>query len=154
MSYLGDSLGGGVLPNCRDAVGVFHSPNRLNCSAICLNVIKLWILLFFCFNINYSTIYRNWSMKYGKKPEFTKCQNGIKGNLKRKISLITFYTNSHILLILLTNSHMGCPRGVMVKALDCGVVVCEFVLQSCYYVHFRANTLGKSMNPLIIPAMG
>ena len=48
----------------------------------------------------------------------------------------------------------GCPRGVMVKAMDCGIVVREFVLQSRYYVHFRANTLGKSMNPLILPAMG
>ena len=30
----------------------------------------------------------------------------------------------------------------------------EFVLQSRYYVHFWANTLGKGMNPLILPAMG
>ena len=42
----------------------------------------------------------------------------------------------------------GCPRGVMVKAMDCGIVVREFVLQSLYYVHFRANILGKGMNPL------
>ena len=49
---------------------------------------------------------------------------------------------------------MGCPRGVMVKAMDCAIVVREFVLQSRYYVHFRANTLGKGMNPLILPAMG
>ena len=48
----------------------------------------------------------------------------------------------------------GCPRGVMVKAMDCGIVVYEFKLQSRYYVHFRANTLGKGMNPLILPAMG
>ena len=48
----------------------------------------------------------------------------------------------------------GCPRGVMVKAMDCGIVVCKFILQSRYYVHFRANTLGKGMNPLILPAMG
>ncbi len=48
----------------------------------------------------------------------------------------------------------GCPRGVMFKAIDCGIVVREFVLQSRYYVHFRANTLGKGMNPLILPAMG
>ena len=46
-----------------------------------------------------------------------------------------------------------CPRGVMVKAMDCGIVVSEFVLQSRYCVHFRANTLGKGMNPLILPAM-
>ena len=48
----------------------------------------------------------------------------------------------------------GCPRGVMVKAMDCGIVIREFVLQSRYYVHFSANTLGKDMNPLILPAMG
>ena len=47
-----------------------------------------------------------------------------------------------------------CPRGVMVKAMDCGIVVREFVLQSRYYVHSQANTLGKGMNPLILPAMG
>ena len=46
------------------------------------------------------------------------------------------------------------PRGVMVKAEDCGIVVREFVLQSRYCVHFLANTLGKGMNPLILPAMG
>ena len=49
---------------------------------------------------------------------------------------------------------MGCPRGVMVKAIDCEIVAREFELQSCYYVHFYANTLGQGMNPLILPAMG
>ena len=48
----------------------------------------------------------------------------------------------------------GCPRGVMVKAMDCGIVVSEFLLQSRYYVHYRANTLGKGMDPLILSAMG
>ena len=52
------------------------------------------------------------------------------------------------------SSKGGCPCGVMVKAMDCGIVVSEFVFQSRYYVHFRANTLGKGMNPLILPAMG
>ena len=33
------------------------------------------------------------------------------------------------------------PRGVMDKAMD-------------YYVHFRANTPGKGMNPLILSALG
>ena len=51
-------------------------------------------------------------------------------------------------------SYRGCPLCVMVKAMDCGIVVREFVLQSLYYVHFRENTLGKGMNPLILPAMG
>ena len=53
-----------------------------------------------------------------------------------------------------THKMRGCPRGVMVKAMDCGIVVREFVLQSRYYIHFRANTLGKVMNPLILLAMG
>ena len=39
----------------------------------------------------------------------------------------------------------GGPRGVKVKAMDYGIVVSEFELHSRYYVHFRANTLGKGM---------
>ena len=42
----------------------------------------------------------------------------------------------------------------MVKAMDYGIVVSEFELQSRYYVHFRANTLGKGTNPFILPAVG
>ena len=48
----------------------------------------------------------------------------------------------------------GGLRGVMVKVLDCGIVVHEFEPQSCYDVHFQTNTLGKGMNPLILPSMG
>ena len=39
------------------------------------------------------------------------------------------------------------PRGVMVKAMDCGIIVSEFVFQSRYYVHFRANTRGEMYEP-------
>ena len=42
----------------------------------------------------------------------------------------------------------------MVNTMDYGIVVSEFILQSHYYVHIRANTLEKGMNPLILPAMG
>ena len=42
----------------------------------------------------------------------------------------------------------------MVKAMDCGIEVSEFVLQQRYYVHFRTNTPGKGLNPLNLPAMG
>ena len=48
----------------------------------------------------------------------------------------------------------GCPRGVMVKAMDCEIVVSEYELQSRYYFHFRTNTFRKGMNPLILPVMG
>ena len=44
---------------------------------------------------------------------------------------------------------LGGTRVVMVKAMDYGIVVCEFELQSSYYVHFL-----KGMNPLILPGMG
>ena len=42
----------------------------------------------------------------------------------------------------------------MVKAMDFGIVESEFELQSRYYIHFRKNTFGTGMNPLILPAMG
>ena len=48
----------------------------------------------------------------------------------------------------------GCPRGVIVKAMGCMRVLTEFKLRSRYNVHFRTNTLGKGMNPLILLAMG
>ena len=41
----------------------------------------------------------------------------------------------------------------MVKAMDYEIVVREFEHQLRYYIHFRANTLGKGMNPLILLAM-
>ena len=39
------------------------------------------------------------------------------------------------------------------KAIDCEIVVSEFELQSRYYVHFSTNTIGKVMNPLILPLL-
>ena len=42
----------------------------------------------------------------------------------------------------------------MVKAMDYGIVVSKFEHQSRYSVYFCTNTLGKGMNPLILPAMG
>ena len=47
---------------------------------------------------------------------------------------------------------VGCPRGVMAKAMDSGITGSEFEIQSRYHVHCR--TLGKRMNPLILPAIG
>ena len=41
----------------------------------------------------------------------------------------------------------------MAKAMDFGIVVREFELQSCYYVNVRTNTLVKDMNHFILPAM-
>ena len=40
-------------------------------------------------------------------------------------------------------------NGVMVKALDCEIVVSEFELQQRYYVHFQTNTIRKGIKPLV-----
>ena len=42
----------------------------------------------------------------------------------------------------------------MVKAMVCENVAREFEIKSRYYIHFRTNTLGKGIYPLILPAMG
>ena len=66
-----------------------------------------------------------------------------------------FHTNRKALIYCHRHENVwGCPCVVMVKSMDCGIVVREFVLQSRYYFHFRANALGKGMNPLILPPMG
>ena len=49
---------------------------------------------------------------------------------------------------------MGSPYSIVANVLDCNIVVSEFKLQWCYYVHFWTNTSEKSMNLLISPAMG
>ena len=97
--------------------------------------------------------------------------NKIKIFRKKNVQVINTFADSvkiHVFSVLIKNiqNHFflslfcmktlivrGGPRGVIVKAVDCGIVVREFVLQSRYYVHFRANTLGKGMNPVILPAM-
>ena len=45
-------------------------------------------------------------------------------------------------------------RDVMVKAMDCEIIVSVFELQSRYYVHFEANTLGKVMTAPYPPSYG
>ena len=59
-----------------------------------------------------------------------------------------------IFLERILNSSGEGPYGVRVKAMDCGIVVSEVVIHSRYYFHFRANSVGKGMNPLIFQAMG
>ena len=96
---------------------------------------------------------QNKTEKSEEKDKYLNLARELKNLWNMKVTIIpivngTFSTVTKWLL-------KGCPRGVMVKAMHCGIVVREFVLQSRYYVHFRANTLGKGMNPLILtPAMG
>ena len=58
------------------------------------------------------------------------------------INIVARYTYISTYLYL----YRGCPRGVMVKAMNCRIVVSEFELQSRYYVHFRANSPGKGQS--------
>ena len=44
----------------------------------------------------------------------------------------------------------GCSRGVMVKAMVCGIVVRQDVLKSNNNVYFRANTHGKVLNTIFL----
>ena len=46
------------------------------------------------------------------------------------------------------------PHSLMVKVIDCGMLVSEFELQLRYYLHFQTNTLEKGMNRLTLLAMG
>ena len=48
----------------------------------------------------------------------------------------------------------GCPCGVMVKVMDCGIVISKDRTPVALLRSLSANTLGKGMNPLILPAMG
>ena len=70
--------------------------------------------------------------------------------LVTRVQILVKLFSFHIALI----SERRCLRGVMVKAMDCGIVVSEFELQSRYYVHFQTNVLGKGRNLHILPAMG
>ena len=58
-----------------------------------------------------------------------------------------------LLLYKVSLEIVGCPCGVIVKVLDCGIIVRKFELQSGYYVHFRTNTCGKGMDLIILPTM-
>ena len=84
--------------------------------------------------------------------DFTKAFNSIHRGEMEQIRLAYGLPKETVaaITILYRNTKVKVrSRGVLVKAMDCGIVVREFVLQSRYYVHFRANTLGKGMNPLI-----
>ena len=57
-------------------------------------------------------------------------------------------THTHSLPLTFTHSHiLGCLRGLMVKVLDCDIVVIEFELHSRYNVLFRTR---KIWTPLLV----
>ena len=86
------------------------------------------------------------------------CSSYRKGSLRvtldygRKLYLLTYIYSIEFNCLQWYNLAWGVAHGVMFKALDCRILVCEFVLQSRYYIHFQANTLGKGMNPPYPPS--
>ena len=46
-----------------------------------------------------------------------------------------------LVAVSISYNYRGCPHGVMVKAMDCKIVVSEFKLHLFYHVHFQINIL-------------
>ena len=43
----------------------------------------------------------------------------------------------------------GTPHGIVANMLGYDVIASEFKPQSCYFLHFWTNILGKGINPLL-----
>ena len=56
---------------------------------------------------------------------------------------------SNIAILLSNVLKVRIPSGRVASMLDCNIVASEFKFQSCFYVHFWTNTLGKGINFLI-----
>ena len=85
------------------------------------------------------------------RPKRYECKSKDEDNSRKTLNNCTIRNQEQVQFF---STNRGCPRGVMVKVMDSGIVESEFELHSCYYFHFRAITLRKGMNPLILPAMG
>ena len=62
--------------------------------------------------------------------------------------------NEYIGLVYKMSGCFVSPRSAVANVLDCDNVVSEFELQSSYYIHFRIDTFGKGINPLLPMNMG
>ena len=72
---------------------------------------------------------------------------------KTNMQLLTEFL-FEIFTISCSNYVQGCLSDVVAKVLDCKIVVCEFELQSRYYVHFRTKTFEKTMSTFIPSCYG
>ena len=108
------------------------------------------LLLKFGREENFTTYFSNYAMQSINKTQSGNGQKVLPFCKKSNPGI----TQNNRSTTLIAKIYRGCTRGVTVKAMDSEIVVSGFKLQSRYYVHFRANTLGKGMNPLILPAMG
>ena len=81
-------------------------------------------------------------MSFGEPNNITEFWVGSYQNKKHIFQLFT-------ILIFTWFTNRVSSRWVMAKVLDCGFVISEFELQSCYYIHFWIKALWKVMNSLI-----
>ena len=65
--------------------------------------------------------------------------------------MIYCYFRKEFLLFLKNQSSQGNLRGVVANGLNCNFLVTLFKDQSCHYVNFWTNKLGKSKKALISP---
>ena len=91
----------------------------------------------------------SWIVQKDYKKTAPKITAELNDNLDKLVSSKVIWRKLHK-----AGFHGGCPRGVMVKAMDSEIVVSEFVLQSHYDVHFRTNTLGERYEPPYLPSYG
>ena len=70
-------------------------------------------------------------------------------NLWQRGLLYLFSETTTVLFIILGRSH-----DIVVNALCCVIIVSEFELQPCYYIHVQINSSEKDMISLILPVMG
>ena len=66
---------------------------------------------------------------------------------------LSLYIYIYIYIAFYLSNRVGCPRCIMVEAMNNGIVISEFELQLRYHVHFRTNILGKCMNPRVLQFM-
>ena len=70
--------------------------------------------------------------------------------LLKKTSLVLY----HCVIVILSAWICIWVYNIRTRVLDFSLEVSEFELQSCYYVHFGTDILGKGMNPLILLSIG
>ena len=58
----------------------------------------------------------------------------------------------HLRLFICWEISRGYPRSVMAKAIYWGIVISEFVLKSCYYVHFLGKYSWENYEPPYPPS--
>ena len=135
----------------RPVISKFHSPCTNPWVIVPVAPVIIGIKVTFMFHSFSRALARSWYLSLFSLPfNFTQWSAGTS---KPTIWWVHFHYKQYIFF------HRqiyiwGCSLGVMVKAMDCRIVVSEFELQSCYYSSLSGKYPWENMNPLILPAMG